>query len=34
MEQIEEVKKNKETLKIFGYSIWRIFAYFIIYIKL
>ena len=31
MEKVEKTKKQKKKFKIFGYSIWRIFAYFIIY---
>lgn len=31
MEKVEKTKKRKKKFEIFGYSIWRIFAYFIIY---
>ena len=31
MERVEEATKQKKKCKIFGYSIWRILAYFIIY---
>ena len=28
---MEEIKKEKKEFKIFGYSIWKVLAYFIIY---
>ena len=31
VEEIKNVRKEKKKFKIFGYSIWRILAYFIIY---
>lgn len=31
MEKVEQATKQKKKFKIFGYSIWRILAYFIIY---
>lgn len=31
IEKQENIEKNKETFTILGYSIWKIFAYFIIY---
>lgn len=31
MEKVEKVTKSKKKFKIFGYTIWRILAYFIIY---
>ena len=31
MEKVEQAVKQKKKFKIFGYSIWRILAYFIIY---
>lgn len=31
MEKVEQAKKQKKKVKIFGYTIWRILAYFIIY---
>ena len=31
MEKVEAATKQKKKFKIFGYSIWRILAYFIIY---
>ena len=31
MEKVREQTKQKKRLTIFGYTIWRILAYFIIY---
>ena len=31
MEKVEQATKQKKKFKIFGYTIWRILAYFIIY---
>ena len=31
MEEFKQVKNEEKKFKIFGISIWRIFAYFIIY---